>query len=61
LTNRSINIFANAKDNEEMITATINLQSLNYIQSKRSTKKNVNWEFIAKEYAQLAGIHQALG
>ena len=56
LPNRSINIFANGSDGEEIISATINLQSLNYIQSKRNTKKNINWKFIASEYAQLAGI-----
>jgi len=55
LPDRPINIFANGQDNEETITATINLQSLSYIQSKRNTKKSVNWEFIAKEYAQLIG------
>ncbi|MFC1951195.1 carbon-nitrogen hydrolase family protein [Chloroflexota bacterium] len=56
LPNRSINIFANASDGEEVISATVNLQSLNHIHSKRNPKKNINWKFIAREYAQLAGI-----
>ena len=39
---------------EDNPMATIKLQSLNYIQSKRNIKKNINWKFIANEYAQLA-------
>jgi predicted amidohydrolase len=56
LPNRSINIFANGTDGEEIISATVNLQSLNYIQNKKNIKKNINWKFIAREYAQLVGI-----
>jgi predicted amidohydrolase len=55
LPDKSINIFANAGDEEEIIYATINLQSLKYIQGKRNPMKKINWKFIASEYAQLAG------
>jgi predicted amidohydrolase len=55
LPNKSLNIFANAGDEEAIIYATINLQSLKYIQGKRNPMKKINWKFIASEYAQLAG------
>ncbi|MFC1978727.1 carbon-nitrogen hydrolase family protein [Chloroflexota bacterium] len=56
LPSRSVNIFANGSDGEEVISATVNLQSLNHIQSKRNHKKIIDWKFIAGEYSQLAGV-----
>jgi len=56
LPNKSINIFANASNGEEVLFATVNLQSLSNIRSKRNINKKIDWKFIATEYANLAGI-----
>lgn len=47
---RPLNIYANAEESEEIVTATLNMKSLRYIQNKRNMKRKINWKFIADEY-----------
>jgi len=53
---RRSKIFAQGEYSEETVTATLNLESLNYAQSIRNLRKDIDWKLIAREYAQLAGL-----
>lgn len=53
---RRSKIFAQGAYDEEIVMATLNLESLEYTQSIFEVRKHINWKLIAREYAQLAGI-----
>ena len=49
-------IFAQGGDSEEIVSATLNFESLHFLQSRVDVKKLGNWELIAKEYKRIGKI-----